>query len=56
MTPQIDEDGMADFVPLVEAGLARNLIETNFPDRQYLFPIPAADVLLAPSLGQNDGY
>lgn len=56
ITPQLDDDGIADFTPLVEAGLARNLIETNFPDRQYLSPIPESDALLAPNLGQNDGY
>jgi len=56
MTPEIDEDGMADFDALVSAGLARTLNVIEFPDRQYLFPIPAADVLLAPNLVQNEGY
>ncbi|GAA3553199.1 RagB/SusD family nutrient uptake outer membrane protein [Snuella lapsa] len=56
MTPEIDEDGIADFDPLVEAGLARTLNEINFPIHQYLWPIPSADVLLNSNLGQNDGY
>ncbi|MEP5341418.1 MAG: RagB/SusD family nutrient uptake outer membrane protein [Algibacter sp.] len=57
MTPEIDEDGVADFTPLVTAGLARTLSETNFPDHQYLWPIPAADVLLNPNLlPNNSGY
>ncbi|MBJ6366993.1 RagB/SusD family nutrient uptake outer membrane protein [Snuella sedimenti] len=56
MTPQLDEDGIANFDPLVEAGLARTLNETNFPVRQYLWPIPSSDALLNPNLGQNEGY
>ncbi len=56
MTPEIDEDGMADFDPLVSAGYARTLAEINFPSRQYLWPIPAEERLLVESLTQNDGY
>ncbi|QTD38461.1 RagB/SusD family nutrient uptake outer membrane protein [Polaribacter batillariae] len=56
MTPQLDEDGIANFAPLVEAGLARTLNETNFPARQYLWPIPSSDALLNSNLGQNEGY
>lgn len=56
MTPEIDSDGVADFKPLVDAGLARTLNEIHFPSHQYLWPIPSADVLLNPSLSQNEGY
>ncbi len=56
LIPEIDDDGVADFTPLVAAGLARTLSETNFPDHQYLWPIPASDVRLNPNLSQNNGY
>lgn len=56
MTPEIDDDGIADFDPLVEAGLARTLNEISFPDHQYLWPLPSADVRLNSNLSQNEGY
>ena len=55
--PEIDEDGIADFQPLIEAGTGRILNTMDYPVRQYLFPIPSEEVLLAPSLlPNNPGY
>lgn len=56
LVPNIDEDGLPDFSALLSANLCRILVETNFPDRQYLWPIPAEDRLLNTNLSQNDGY
>jgi hypothetical protein len=56
MTPEIDEDGLPDFEPLLNAGLCRSLVESNFPTNQYLFPIPADERLLNTNLTQNTGY
>lgn len=56
LTPQIDENGVADFNPLVNAGLCQVLTTTSFPSRQYLWPIPDDERRLNPNLTQNDGY
>ncbi|MET2985615.1 RagB/SusD family nutrient uptake outer membrane protein [Aureibaculum conchae] len=57
MTPQLDEDGIADFKPLADAGYASQIAEMGFDaNRQYLYPIPNKDILLAPNLTQNPGY
>ncbi|SIQ97901.1 RagB/SusD family nutrient uptake outer membrane protein [Maribacter ulvicola] len=57
LTPELDEDGIADFNPLVAAGMAKVLAETNFPERQYLYPIPIEETLLSPNLlPNNPGY
>lgn len=56
MTPQLDENGSADFEPLEAAGLCQQLTATSFPERQYLWPIPAAERRLNPNLTQNPGY
>ena len=56
-TPQIDEDGMADFAPLKEAGLCEEGAKRNFPARQYLLPIPTHDIELSNDhLKNNEGY
>ena len=54
--PEIDEDGVADFQPLIKAGFARSLGDQDYPVRQYLFPIPSEEILLAPTLTNNPGY
>lgn len=55
--PEIDEDGIADFQPLIDAGFASAIAEMNYPARQYLFPVPSEDIILAPALlPNNDGY
>lgn len=56
MTPQIDEDGLADFSALYNAGLIALGAKRVFPDRQYLWPIPTHDIELCPNLTNNPGY
>lgn len=56
MTPQIDEDGIADFSAIESAGYARKGAQRIFPDHQVLFPIPTYDRTLMPNLSQNEGY
>ncbi|TKG95458.1 RagB/SusD family nutrient uptake outer membrane protein [Puteibacter caeruleilacunae] len=57
LTPEIDEDGIADFEPLLQNEMCRVLFIKNFDaSKQYLFPIPDADRKLNESLTQNPGY
>lgn len=56
MTPQIDEDGLADFSALYNAGLCALGAKRVFPSRQYLWPIPTRDITLCPNLKNNPGY
>lgn len=56
MRPEIDADGLPNFDKLYEANLCRVLNVMNFPERQYLWPIPAKELLLNPNLIQNPGY
>ena len=56
-TPEIDEDGMADFAPLKAAGLCEEGAKRIFPARQYLLPIPTHDIELSGgNLTNNEGY
>ena len=54
--PELDENGVANFDALVEAGFARQLTSFTFPERQYLFPIPANERRLNENLSQNEDY
>lgn len=55
-TPQIDEDGHADFSALYDRGLcARGALRT-FPDHQVLWPIPTYERLQTENLEPNPGY
>ena len=56
MTPMIDEDGLADFSALFNAGLCTTGAKRIFPSRQMLWPIPTHDMELCPSLVNNPGY
>ncbi|GAA4295219.1 RagB/SusD family nutrient uptake outer membrane protein [Aestuariibaculum suncheonense] len=57
LVPEIDDqDGLPDFTALLDANLCRILVDTDFPERQYLWPIPASERLLNKNLTQNDGY
>lgn len=56
MTPQIDEDGLADFSHLFNAGYCTTGAQRIFPDREYLWPIPTHDMELCPNLTNNPGY
>ncbi|HIW43846.1 MAG TPA: RagB/SusD family nutrient uptake outer membrane protein [Candidatus Prevotella stercoripullorum] len=55
-TPQIDEDGLADFSNLYNRGLCTTGAPRVFPERQMLWPIPTHDTQLNPNLGNNPGY
>lgn len=56
MTPQIDENGLADFSALFNAGYCTTGAKRSFPDREYLWPIPTHDMELSPNLTNNPGY
>jgi hypothetical protein len=55
-TPVIDEDGAPDFSALETAGLIKRLVKCNWPDRQYLWPIPTSELQINPNMKQNPGY
>jgi hypothetical protein len=55
-TPQIDEDGIADFSSLYNKGLCKILVQRKFETRQYLWPIPSIEIKINPNLEQNPGY
>ena len=56
-TPQVDEDGIADFTPMFNAGYCKILAIRKFDaSKQYLFPIPSKEILINENLKQNPGY
>ncbi len=56
-TPDIDEDGAADFTPMYNAGLIKRLAQRDFDaTKQYLWPIPTKEILINSNLEQNPGY
>lgn len=56
-TPQIDEDGIADFKPLYDKGWVKKIVERSFnADRQYLWPIPTKEILINKNITQNPNY
>lgn len=57
MTPEIDENGTADFSPLYEKGYCTIITRRQFDvSKNYLWPIPSQEVITNPYLGQNDNY
>lgn len=57
MVPEIDEDGIANFDPMFEAGYIKQIAVTAFDEsKQYLFPIPTKEILINDNLIQNPGY
>lgn len=55
-TPAIDEDGVADFTAMYNAGLVKQITVRKFDaTRQYLWPIPSTEVLTS-HLTQNPNY
>lgn len=53
--PDIDENGIADFSKLEKYGI--NLLNPcTWDDRQYLWPIPSAEILINENMAQNPGY
>jgi len=57
MTPDIDEWGNPDLSGIYDAGLCRRLSSRTFDaSKQYLWPIPASEILINDNLDQNSGY
>jgi len=55
--PNIDEDGLPDLSPMEEAGYIVTFYKMSFdPKKNYLWPIPADDLLVNDQLEQNPGY
>ena len=55
--PQIDEDGIADLSYMVDAGYIVVATERKFDaNRDYLWPIPASDLLINSNLTQNPNW
>jgi hypothetical protein len=56
-TPPVDEDGIADFSIMYNKGLIKMITRRSFDgNRQYLWPIPAKDILINSNLTQNPNY
>lgn len=56
-TPTIDEDGLPDLSSLFAKGIIKQLVPRRFDTaRQYLWPIPASEIIINPNLKQNPGY
>lgn len=59
-TPEIDENGTPDLKPQLQVidGHQQLLVRKNrlFQKHNYLWPVPANDILVNPNLTQNDGY
>ena len=55
--PKIDDDGMPDFAPMEAAKYITTAFKMSFdPNKNYLWPIPANDILVNDKLEQNPGY
>jgi len=55
-TPEIDEDGFANFAPMFEKGYIMQYGVRKFDPKSYLWPIPNTDVLINTNINQNPGY
>lgn len=55
ITPDIDENGIADFSALEVYGI-NSLAQRSWDDRQYLWPIPTTEITINENMKQNDGY
>ena len=55
-TPQIDEDGIADFSAMEKEGLIQVLSQRKWDERQYLWPIPTSEIIINENMKQNPGY
>lgn len=55
-TPKIDADGIPDFSDMAKTGLIKNLVNTSWNNRQYLWPIPTAEIQINKNMVQNEGY
>lgn len=55
--PTVDENGLPDLSPMETAGYITTFYKMSFDAKKnYLWPIPANDILVNPNLSQNDGY
>lgn len=55
--PAIDEDGLPDLSPMETAGYITTFYKMSFDkNKNYLWPIPANDILVNNNLIQNEGY
>lgn len=55
--PEVDEDGIVNLKPFYDQGLIKLLSIRDFDKtRQYLWPIPAKEILINENLEQNPGY
>ena len=55
--PVIDEDGLPDLSPMETAKYITTFYKMSFdPKKNYLWPIPANDILVNDKLTQNEGY
>ena len=55
--PTIDEDGLPNLAPMEAAGYITTFYKMSFdPAKNYLWPIPANDILVNNNLTQNSGY
>ena len=55
--PEIDENGIADIRYMATAGYVVQATSRQFnKDRDYLWPIPAGDLIINENLTQNPGY
>lgn len=54
--PEIDENGLVDFTKMYATGKIRLVVPRDFPERQYLLPIPAKERLINENMTQNPGY
>ncbi len=55
-TPDVDDEGLADFSRLEAAGKIMPLSERSWNDRQYLWPLPTTDIMLNDKMVNNPGY
>lgn len=56
-TPKIDADGLPDLSGLYQKKLIKLLVPRTFTaSKQYLWPIPASEIIINPNLKQNPGY
>lgn len=56
-TPSVDDDHLPDFSEMYQAGQVNLLVNRRFdPAKQYLWPIPANEILINKNLKQNPGF
>lgn len=55
-TPKIDENGIPDFSEMEKTGLIKNIVPCTWNDRQYLWPVPTAEIQINSNITQNPGY